>query len=497
MSFTETVEVRRHPQRLVADSSRVVAQLFVPGQEGPMVGESRAGPVVQRILALDDREVDEAMAEVAARFRARHRDLDALLDEHFELVAHRVPEFASLPVPRRRLIGAYFTQEIAVEAAAVCNPSMVAHPDQRGVGAGDLRFAMSVRAVGEGHRSSIEFRTGVVGADGDVRVEPPAAPLVSGRPVPMAYRRDLFHRVLRAMDDDLSSAAYVLDSLPDPFTALELDDALHQLSGQLVTRRGATRTIDRIRRIAASNYGVDFPPDSLLSQRVLLPTAPTEAAGMEDARWVRFCDDDGTVTYHATYTAWDGEHIAVQLLTTTDFVSFTSTQLTGQGAANKGMALFPRRIGGRYAALSRWDRATNSVVMSDDLGHWDHPASLVAPRRSWDLVQLGNCGSPIATPAGWLALTHGVGPMRRYVIGAELLDIDDPTRVIASLTEPLVTPAEDERDGYVPNVVYSCGALLHGDRVVIPVGLGDASIRVVTVSLDQLLDRLTSSVAAR
>ena len=212
---------------------------------------------------------------------------------------------------------------------------------------------------------------------------------------------------------------------------------------------------------------------------------------MEDARFVRFVDDDGTTTYYATYTAYDGAHVGSQLLATSDFRTFTSTQLTGRAARNKGMALFPRRDRRPLRRSVAWDRETNAIVTSDDLTVWEDPVSLQRPTEPWDLVQLGNCGSPIETPAGWIMLTHGVGPMRRYSIGAELLDLDDPTRLIGHLTEPLLTPTEDERDGYVPNVVYSCGAMVHRDTLVVPYGLADANVGVATISLRQLLDRLT------
>lgn len=493
MTATALIEVRRTTHRLRPDPRRVIAQLFIPGQEGVIEGESRAGSVIERVIALDDDQAAAALDEVVALFAGRYHDLAAILAEHFEAVAHRVTHSLELSHTRQQLVGAYFTQEYAVEGAAVCNPSIVAHPDQSAVGRGETRFVMSVRAIGEGHRSSIEFRTGVVDADADVRLDEPGAHLFSGRLGRARHRRELFHRVLTALNDHSPSADFVLDSLPDPFSGDELDGALRVLHDQLVTRRGATETIERMRWIAAANYEVSFPPDSSISQRVLSPTAPTESQGMEDARFVRFAEDDGTASYYATYTAYDGAHVAPQLLATADFGTFTSTQLTGRGASNKGMALFPRRIGGRYVALSRWDRETNSLVTSDDPTVWDDPVSLQRTRAPWDLVQLGNCGSPLESPAGWIVLTHGVGPMRRYVIGADLLDLDDPTRVIGNLTEPLVVPADDERDGYVPNVVYSCGAMLHGDSIVLPYGIGDANIAVAIVPLDQLLDRLTTS----
>ena len=491
MTSIERLEVRRSSYRIRPDPRRVLARLFIPGQEGLIDGESRAGSVVDRVLQLDDDEAAAALAEVVASFADRHADLLATLEEHFALVAHRIDDPAALSVTHRHLVGAYFTQEFTVEGAAVCNPSIVPHPIQDDVAPGELRVVMSLRAVGEGHRSTIEFRTGVLDAAGELRLDDHDDLVVAGRLEPPSYRRDHFHRVLKALDDDGASATFVLDLLPDPFSGAELHAALATLHDQLVTRRRAAETIDRIRLIAASNYVVSFPVTSSLSQRVLTPLGPHETHGMEDARFVRFVDDDGTVTYYATYTAYDGAHVAPQLLATDDFRTFTSTQLTGRAATNKGVALFPRRIDDRYVALSRWDRETNAIVTSSDLTVWDDPVCIQRPTEPWNLVQLGNCGSPIESPAGWIMLTHGVGPMRRYAIGAELLDLDDPARVIGHLTEPLLVPTEAERDGYVPNVVYSCGAVLHGGNLVIPYGIADANIGVATVPLEQVLDRMS------
>ncbi len=493
--MSAAIAVRRSTTVLRPDSRRVIAKLFVPGQEGLIDGESRAGSVMERVMTLDDSQVATALAEVTDLFAPRYRDVRAMLTEHFQLVAHRVPSMATLSADRRLLVGAYFTQEYAVEAAAVCNPSLVAHPDQDGVSTGDTRVVMSVRAIGEGHRSSIEFRTGIVDEHGDVTFDALGPYLVAGRPGKVQHRRERFRHLLGSGRDDRSSVAFVLGVLPDPFSREQLEAALTALSDQLLTRRNATGTIERIRAVADSNYEVTFPEASALSERVLSPVAPTESHGMEDARFVRFVDDDGTVAYYATYTGYDGDHITSQLLATVDFRTFTSTPLSGLASTNKGMALFPRRVDGHYVALSRWDRSTNSVVTSDELTDWQDPQVLQRPSETWDVIQLGNCGSPIETDAGWIALTHGVGPMRRYVIGAELLDLHDPSRVIGHLREPLLVPADDERDGYVPNVVYSCGALLHAGQLVIPYGMSDTRIGVATVAVDQLLDALTGSSA--
>ena len=491
--MTLDVEVTRAPLRLRPDPGRVVARLFVPGQEGLIEGESRAGSVVERILALDDATARAALAGVYERFSDRHRDLGAVLAEHFELVAHRFGRPLELSDTRRSLVGSYFTQEVAVEAAALCNPSLVAHPDQAGTRPGETRCVMSLRAIGEGHISSVEFRTAIVGDAGSFRLDEPGRHVVAGNLVKRHYRRDHFRRVLRASDDWGSSASFVLDSLPATFDVDELEVVLRSLRDQIVTRGDAERTIERFRRAAASNYEVAFPETSSISERVLLPSTPAESHGMEDARFVRFVDDDGTQSYLATYTAYDGAHVAPHLLETGDFRTFRSTQMTGKAATNKGLALFPRRVGGRFAALSRWDREGNALVTSDDPTSWEDPVPLDRRNGVWDLVQRGNCGSPIETAAGWLVLTHGVGPMRSYAIGAELLDLEDPSRVIGQLREPLVVPNADERDGYVPNVVYSCGSLVVGDTVVVPYGMSDSSVGVLTVALGALLERLGGS----
>ena len=480
--------------RLRPDPRRVIARLFVPGQEMAGDGDSRAGGVVGRILALSDEDVTRALDDVFTRFCGRHREFRSTLEEHFDLVAHRLNGGVPPSSERRLLIGASFTSEYSVEAAAVCNPSIVLAPDQDGLAPGEARFVMSLRGIGEGHLSCIEFRTGVVGAGGEVDLDDPGPFLVPGRPASPLYDRELFRGKVAASSHPAESASFVLDSLPARFTPAELDVALADLEAQIVTHGSVRETIDHFRSIAYSNYDTEFPADSTIAERVLLPTGPEESHGMEDARFVRFVDDDGTVTYYATYTAFDGVHVAPQLLETADFRRFRVTQLTGTPATNKGLALFPRRVGGRYLALSRWDRERNFLAESANGRSWTTAATLQSPERPWELLQLGNCGSPIETSEGWLVLTHGVGPMRVYSIGAILLDLDDPARVRSGLSAPLMVPDDTERDGYVPNVVYSCGALLHGESLVIPYGISDASIGIAVVDLGELLDRLVSEI---
>jgi predicted GH43/DUF377 family glycosyl hydrolase len=478
------------------DPSRVLAQLFVPGQELAHETESRASGVLSRVLAFDDATVSATLADVLDRFTGRHRDLTAILLSHYERVSHRVSSPSSVSEERRLLIGACFTSEYATEAAALFNPSAVPHPDQSGLAPGQVRFVLSLRAAGEGHISSIEFRTGVAGPGRALRVEAPSGFVEQGEHRPALFDRELFRNKLTDEGSDSESTSFLLRKLPPRFDHVALEKALHDLAGQRVTRAGGAHTDQLARIIAESNYDVVFGEQTPLDERVLWPYSQPERHGMEDARFVRFVDDDGTVSYLATYTAFDGAEIAPQIIETFDFCRFRISQLSGPAAKNKGMAVFPRKVNGRFVALSRWDRESNAITTSLDGHTWGEPTNLQSPERPWELIQLGNSGSPIETSAGWLVLTHGVGPLREYSLGAVLLDLDDPTRVLASLREPLLRPAADERNGYVPNVVYSCGSLLVGDQLLIPYGVSDSSIRFAYVDVPELLDRLAADAAA-
>ncbi|KWX20773.1 glycosidase [Mycolicibacterium wolinskyi] len=485
--------VTRSQHQSAADPSRVITRLFVPGQEGFELQESRAGKVLARILALNDDEVQVALDDVVARCESRHRNLIGTFRLHAGELADRMDPGCNLSEARLLLIGAMFTNEYAIEGAALCNPSIVAHPDQSGAAPGSLRFVMSVRGIGEGHRSSIGFRTGIVDSSGSAAIDDPARFATVGATMPSVLDAAVFRSELARRHDAGEAAEYVLGALGDRFTRADLDERLERLQRHRSTRRHAPDTIALIRAVADRAYAIEFCTDTDLSERVLWPATSAEAAGMEDARFVRFVDDDGSVTFYATYTAYSGSHISQQLLTTTDFASFTSVPMVGRAAANKGVALFPRRINGRFAAMSRSDRESNTVAYSDHLAVWTDSSPCQQPVEAWETLQLGNCGPPIETDAGWLVLTHGVGPMRTYRIGAILLDLDDPTRILGRLTEPLLSPETDERDGYVPNVVYSCGALLHGDTLVLPYGIGDAAIGIATVPLPELLDALRAA----
>lgn len=493
MTSTSTSDglVVRSPLRLAADPARVITQLFVPGQEGFEQQESRAGVVLARVLAMSESEVVAALEDVAIRFDGRHRDLVGVFRRHADELADRFNPDTEISADRMVLLGAAFTSEYAIEGAALCNPSMVVHPDQTGVSPGSIRFIMSVRGIGEGHCSSIGFRTGVISETGQPRLDECAPFAVAGTTAPELLDVEVFRVELDRLGDAGEAAAYVLDSLGDRFTTADLGRQLAALQNHPSTRGRVEETIAAIHAIAERTYGIEFPSWTDISERVLFPWMQAEAAGMEDARFVRFTDDDGSVTFYATYTAYSGSHISQQLLETRDFQSFVSRPMVGSAAANKGLAMFPRRIAGRFAALSRSDRESNTIAYSDSPFVWISAVPCQQPTEPWEVLQLGNCGAPIETDAGWLVLTHGVGPMRTYRIGAILLDLDDPRKVIGRLREPLLSPTVDEQNGYVPNVVYSCGALIHAGTLVLPYGIGDSSIGFATVPLPELLAALS------
>ena len=490
MTLLESTLLRRYPVRIAPDTSRVVTRLFVPGHEGFDQQESRSNSVLQRVLELSDDEVRQSLDDILDRFGGRHHDLTDTFLQHADELSDRLNPEREMTPTRRLLLGATFTSEYAIEGAALCNPSIVPHPDQVGVKAGSVRFVMSARAVGEGHTSSLEFRTGTISASAEIDFDPAPTFATMGNQEEAVLEAETFKAELRRLRASVDDVDYVLGRLGTQFTVADLEVQLSLLEKQVATRKQARRTIGQLRRIAERSYGVRFEADTPLSERVLLPAMSAEAKGIEDARFVRFCDEDGDVSYYASYTAYNGTDIVQQLLETRDFVHFVSRPMAGAAAANKGLALFPRRVNGKFAALSRSDRESNTVAYSRNPHLWEEGLACQTPIHSWEVVQLGNCGSPIETALGWLVLTHGVGPLRTYNIGAILLDLEDPTRIVGRLRTPLLSPTGDEQNGYVPNVVYSCGALVHANTLILPYGISDQAIGVAAVPLDELLDAL-------
>jgi predicted GH43/DUF377 family glycosyl hydrolase len=445
--------------------------------------------IISRIMALGDEEAERLLAEVLAEFHGRHQRLLTFFRERFEAVRHHLLTDSPLTEARQLLIGSYFTQEYALESAALFNPSIVWHPEQGGLPEGTRRFILSLRATGEGHVSSVGFRTGTIDASGTITLAAPTGFVTAPRVVADSrYEKSLFLRKLAELGVADAFVDLVFDALDDHFTLGDLEGMLAQASRQQRSRRKEWEPFaTAILALARANYEIECDPDADISERVIFPYSPAETNGIEDARFVRFEEPDGAVHYYATCTAFDGNVMLPQFLATDDFVRFKVSTLNGPEIANKGFALFPRRIRGAYAMLSRQDGENLHVMESDMLHFWHSRRLVLRPTQPWEFVQIGNCGSPIETSAGWLVLTHGVGPMRKYAIGAALLDLDDPARVIGRLHEPLLSPDENERAGYVPNVVYSCGALVHAGLLVIPYSMSDYATTFATVPLADVL----------
>ncbi len=484
------ISLRRHGITLLPESSRVIIRPFLPGSA------PRIAAVIGRALALTEGEVEQELQAVHREFDARHLDIESSLLAHFTKVQGHV--FTQRPLSRARqlLIGALFSGEYALESAALFNPSIVPHPDQTGVPAGGLRFILSLRATGEGHISSIEFRVGIIGHEGGIHLDPVSRFVSLPEIVPNpSYLKLSFTFKLNEMGLDNGCAHSVMAALADEFSLSELGDSVARVRREAAPlSQNFKSTLECIQWLADSNYEVQFPARLAMSERILFPVSANESNGIEDARFVRFVEDDGSVRYYATYTAYNGRAILPQLIETRDFLQFRVLTLNGSAVQNKGMALFPRRIGGRYAMLSRQDDENTFIMFSDNPHFWNDPTLLLRPAEPWEAVKVGNCGSPIETKAGWLVLTHGVGPMRKYCIGAALLDLDDPTRVIGRLREPLLVPEGQEREGYVPNVVYSCGSLLHGRDIILPYAMSDKATSIASVPLEQVLEAMQPGV---
>jgi predicted GH43/DUF377 family glycosyl hydrolase len=479
---TSTPLLKRIGPILLADPSRVLLRPFRPSTD------IIARQIVARVMALPEDEAVRLLGQVHEEFARRHKDVDAFFRMRFEQVQIYLEPGVLVSDERRRLIGAYFTHEYSVEAAALFNPSIVTHPDQGGLPAGTVRFILSLRATGEGHISSITFRTGTVSAQGEVALTPPVPYVMGPENTPeVAYAKGLFADRLLGAGVQHDFCQRVLDKLHEDFTLKELRAVLHASGLADISDDEASRAARRILSLAESDHEVDFAPDTQMSQRVLFPSAPSQSNGLEDARFVRFQDDGGRFKYYATYTAYDGKITLPQLLETPDFLHFKFIMLLGPAVQNKGMALFPRKVNGKYVMLSRQDDENLLIMSSNSLHFWSEPKILMAPEQPWEFFKMGNCGSPIETEAGWLVLSHGVGAMRKYCLGAFLLDLNDPTRIIRRLREPLLCPVAAEREGYVPNVVYSCGAMLHGRELIIPYAMSDSATSFATVSLDALL----------
>jgi predicted GH43/DUF377 family glycosyl hydrolase len=480
MITASSIRVRRTSTILRPDQSRVLLRPF--RHEDP----ERSRRIIARIMSLPEDEVGPLLNEVVAEFSRRHQQIRESFLERFEHVRDLVMTDEVISEQRKLLIGSYFVCEYSLESAALFNPSIVPHPDQSDTPPDALRFILSLRATGEGHISSITFRTGIIHADHRIEVLPPAGFLTEPRQIPKpSYDKALFERKLLELGLANEFTRRTMDKFGESFALEELRVSLEVEMNQSPV--SDQNTIRGMLALAQSNYEVQFQPQQQLSERVLFPATPSQRNGIEDARFVCFQKDDGSYVYYATFTAFDGKVILPELVETADFLRFRFITLNGPAAENKGMALFPRKVNGLYAMLSRQDNENIYIMFSDDVRFWYERKVLLKPVFPWELVQLGNCGSPIETEAGWLVLSHGVGPLRTYCIGAFLLDLGEPSKVIGRLREPLLKPNQSERQGYVPNVVYTCGALVHNGELIIPYAMADHATGFATVPLDEVL----------
>ena len=480
------LNVHRTKVTLYPDSKRVLMRPF------HLMSGQRASEICLCIMALSEDEVHTQLAHLWAGFGGRHKKIREFFRRRYKEVRPYLSSDRALSEERLLLVGGYFTHEYAFEAAALFNPSLVPHPDQTCLPPGSLRLVLSLRATGEGHISSITFRTGVLDANGKILIDLPSRYALEPAQMPQAsFRKDLFARKL---DEVIATGAFgreVLNGLAESFTLEDLRASVSQAVKHFQVR---DLEIEKVARktlmLGQATFEVQFTSDPGFSERVLFPLTLAQSHGIEDARFVLFQDDDGTRTYYATFTAYDGKEIQPQFLETPDFLHFKFVTLNGPAVENKGMALFPRKIKGLYAMLGRQDYENIYLMFSDHLHFWRTKELILRPKFPWEFVQMGNCGSPIETEAGWLVLSHGVGPMRKYCIGAFLLDRNAPAKVIGRLRDPLIAPNDDEREGYVPNVVYSCGSLLHGKQLIIPYGTSDHATTFATVAIDEILNAM-------
>ncbi len=487
------VNINRRAIRFQADPKRVIARFFLHGEH------DRECALVKKVLSFPEEEVELVFNQVLGNFSRRHRNITKIFEKHFDDIKYLFEKLGvdanSLSPKRKLLIGSYFTMEYAIEAAAFFNPSIVEDLDQSSLEEnGQKRVIITFRATGEGHISSIVFRRGIIDKDSNIKLMPTGGlvdvPEIVKRHV---YDKKLFMKKLEEMNIKKDIVGKVMDRLGDTFIYGELQASIHECSRDTKLSYSRINVLQAIHWLASSHYEIKFSLDTEISQRVIFPISYTEKNGIEDARFVRFTDDDGSVTYYATYTAYNGFAILPKLMETKDFYEFKVSPVNGEYSQNKGMALFPRKIKGKYVMVSRYDGVNIYIMYSDDVKLWRNAVKIAEPTYPWELVQMGNCGSPLETEKGWLMLTHGVGPVRRYCLGATLLDLEDPTKVIAHLKEALMVPTEEEREGYVPNVLYSCGYMIHHNELIIPYAMSDTCSSYATVSLDELIGALLKS----
>jgi predicted GH43/DUF377 family glycosyl hydrolase len=480
------VHVNRLNIRLNPDYKKVIPRFF-------NTGTMRSLKLIHRVMQLQEKEVQDLLNHVLADFSPRYKDIKTILVNHFEKVRFLFPEVVKLEISgeRKLLMASYFTMEYSIEAAALFNPSVVEDPDQTGAGPGEKKVIVSFRATGESHISSLVFKRGTLDKDAMIHLEPSGRFITEGVVTEQNDDKKMtIQELMSQMTVPEGIRPTLLSQLQDPFSYKEMELALKTALLLIESTSERKRVKYDILSVVNTSYELQFSPDTHISERVIFPVTFTEKNGIEDARFVKFTDDDGSVTYIATYTAYDGSFILPQLIETKDFLQFKISPLHGKSAINKNLALFPRKIDGHYVMISRIDGFNNYLMFSDDLYTWEEAELWQEPKYPWAFVQLGNGGSPIETEKGWLVITHGVGPMRKYSLGAALFDLKNPRIELGRLNEPFLEPNEEERHGYVPNVVYTCGSILHNGKLFIPYAVSDHASSFANVPLNDLLDAI-------
>ncbi len=483
------IAVNRKPNRLYPDASRVIIRYCVP--ESPK-------RLILKIMEFPDNKCNILLTQTLREFSSRHRNISRTLKKYFDKSINIINDLEidpdSISKERRLLIGSYFAGEYSIESAAFFNPSIVEDPDQTNLGINEKRIIVSFRATGEGHISSVVFRGGIIDKENNISFNPLGKYVDEPEFIKkQIYNKYKFINKLNEMNIKKDIISVVMNQLNDDFTYKELTKTIHKVSEEIKLTYTKKNVLQAINWLASSHYEISFSLDTAISERVIFPIISDERNGIEDARFVKFTDDDGKIKYYATYTAYNGFAILPKLIETENFYHFRIMPLHGKYAQNKGMALFPRKINGKYAMLSRIDGVNNYIMYSDDINIWEDAKIIQRPEQGWELIKIGNSGSPIETEKGWIVLTHGVGNMRKYYISAILLDIEDPSIIIGKLDEPLISPNTEEREGYVPNVVYSCGSIIHNNELIIPYAMSDYASTFASVDLDELFAALIPS----
>ena len=484
------VTINRNDIIFSPDPKKIIARFFY-------LTDERGMDVIRRVMSMSENEIAIVINQVLRDFSKRHRNISQVFEKHFKKVRHLFDKLEidadSLSLYRKLLIGSYFTHEFSIESAALFNPSIVEHPDQTELEQGEKRVILSFRATGEGHISSLVFRAGILDQNNNMSFKPTGHMLdQASSSVKYVYKKDFFIEHLKEtleFNHKLSPEG-LLEKLNNEFTYGELKYYIDELKKKSKYTKTQKLILDEILWLALSHYEIEFSLDTALSERVIFPVSRSEKNGIEDARFVRFTDDNGEVTYYATYTAYDGMVILPKLIETQSFYKFKSSAIHGEISSNKGMAIFPRKINGKYAMLCRIDGVNNYIAFSDNINIWRTAKLLQEPKYPWEFIQIGNSGSPLETKEGWLVITHGVGAMREYVIGASLFDLDNPKKEIGRLKTPLMMPNEKEREGYVPNVIYSCGSIVHNNNLIIPYAMSDYASTFASIDMDELLHEL-------